>query len=128
MRDLLIDGATECSNYRYGIFWCVRGGARDDVHPLVTELADVIGTNFQLVPIVGFDECMSEWLAQGKGATHPEMQVREARVADVPDLIPQPSFTLDDLDQQLLGRTLVAHAQRLGRAAPSRGLSRSWCN
>lgn len=119
MRDLLIDGATECSNYRYGIFWCVRGGERDDVHPLVAELAGVIGTNFQLVPVVGFDECMAEWLAQGKGATHPEMQVREARVADVPDLIPQPSLTLDDLDQQLLGRTLVAHAQRLGRAVPS---------
>lgn len=120
MRDLLIDGAAECRNYRYGIFWCVRGGTSDDMHPLVSELADVIGTNFQFVRIVGFDECIGEWLAQGKGAIHPEAQVREAQVTDVPDLAPEPSVTLDDLDLQLLGRTLAAHAQRVGRQAPSR--------
>lgn len=120
MRDLLLDGASECGNYRYGIFWCVRGTTRDDAHQLVQELADAIGTNFQLVPVIGFDECMSEWLAQSKGATHPEAQARELLVPDVPDLAPQPSLTLDDLDLQLAGRTLTAHAKRLGRSVPSR--------
>lgn len=118
MRDLLMDGADECSHYRNGIFWCARNSARDALHPLVQDLAELIGGNLQLVPVPGFDECMGEWLLQSKNEVHPETSATEAIPFDVPDLMPETDLTLDDLDLQLAGRTLVAYADRLGKQAP----------
>ena len=62
MRHLLIDHAGDASNYRHGIYWCSRdykGEKSDNLTQLVHELAGEIQTNFQVVPIDGFDEVMT---------------------------------------------------------------------
>ena len=61
MRHLLINHAADVSNYRHGIYWCSRdykGEKSDNLTQLVHELAGEIQTNFQIVPIDGFDEVM----------------------------------------------------------------------
>ena len=62
MRHLLINHAADVSNYRHGIYWCSRdykGEKSDNLTQLVHELAGEIQTNFQIVPIDGFDEVMN---------------------------------------------------------------------
>ena len=62
MRHLLINHAGDVSNYRHGIYWCSRdykGEKSDNLTQLVHELAGEIQTNFQVVPIDGFDEVMN---------------------------------------------------------------------
>jgi hypothetical protein len=64
MHHLLMGHAERADNYRHGIYWCAHD-YRDpkDLHPLVHELADTIGTNFQVVVNQGFDELMEEFWA-----------------------------------------------------------------
>ena len=62
MRHLLIDHAGDASNYRHGIYWCSRDyktEKSDNLTQLIHELAGEIQTNFQVVPIDGFDEVMN---------------------------------------------------------------------
>ena len=62
MRHLLINHAADASNYRHGIYWCSRDyktEKSDNLTQLVHELAGEIQTNFQVVPIDGFDEVMN---------------------------------------------------------------------
>ena len=62
MRHLLIKHARDASSYRHGIYWCSRdykGEKSDNLTQLVHELAGEIQTNFQVVPIDGFDEVMN---------------------------------------------------------------------
>ena len=126
-RDLLIDGAAESGNYPNGIFWCARSSSIDDLHPLVQDLSERIGGNLQLVPILGFDECMGEWLLQSNAEAHPETRTSEAVPVDVPDLRPEADLTFEDLDLELAGRTLVAYANRLGQQAP-KNPREAWIN
>jgi hypothetical protein len=61
MRHLLIEQAERASNYRHGIYWCVRKDSADpkDIHPFIHELCNTIGTNLMMVTIDGFDEFMA---------------------------------------------------------------------
>ena len=63
MKHLLIDHINEANKYQCGIYWCVRDYKREESANLtqhVHNLATRIGSNFQIVPIDGFDEVMDE--------------------------------------------------------------------
>jgi len=62
MNHLLMGHADQAENYRHGIYWCAHDYKEPkDLHPRVHQLADTIGTNFQIVVIQSFDELMEEF-------------------------------------------------------------------
>jgi hypothetical protein len=115
MLDLLLNGAESAKGYRRGIYWCARSDDTSALHPLVRRLAERLGPNFQLVPIAGFDECMTEWseaaCASGRRVARPAM-ASGATVA-VNDLRPS-AASLEDLDWPLVARTLAEYSRALG--------------
>ena len=65
MEDLFMAQATS-GGFRHGIYWCVFETGVDDPHsPWVIRLAEAIGSNFQLVPIAGFDALFDRDLLAG---------------------------------------------------------------
>ena len=77
MRHLLINHAEIADNYRNGIYWCDRNYDEEGPNglaPFVHELASQIGSNFQVVPIDGFDNVMEDLedyvLHQQRDSTH----------------------------------------------------------
>ena len=59
MQHLLVAQAARLEFFRMGVYWCAANySGAESLHPLVRSFADVIGTNFQVVPIAGFDELM----------------------------------------------------------------------
>jgi hypothetical protein len=65
MNDLFLSQA-EAGGFLHGIYWCVLdSGDGVPLAPLVAQLASTIGTNFQLVPIAGFDELFEKDLLTG---------------------------------------------------------------
>ncbi|MDE0004752.1 MAG: SIR2 family protein, partial [Rhodospirillaceae bacterium] len=55
MNDLFMAQATS-GGFLHGIYWCILDTEDDGaLSPLVSELAEAIGSNFQLVPTAGFD-------------------------------------------------------------------------
>ncbi|KRQ16364.1 hypothetical protein AOQ71_05230 [Bradyrhizobium manausense] len=59
MREFLLKQINATNRFAQGVYWCVReSDMQQSLSPLVKELAAAIGTNFQIVPIVGFDELL----------------------------------------------------------------------
>lgn len=59
MQHLLADQAERVEFFRLGVYWCEVGYEDSgSLNPLVRRFSQVIGTNFQVVPISGFDELM----------------------------------------------------------------------
>jgi NAD-dependent SIR2 family protein deacetylase len=111
MHDLLRD-AIPAVGYRRGVFWCTRDPRPDGLHPHVRELAEALGENFCLVPIAGFDECMTE--IDSSVPVQPEHHaLRATEPPPVPDMEPMPGYGMDDLDWGLAERTMQAYARQL---------------
>lgn len=59
MRHLLLEQVDVVDFFHQGIYWCTLNyNGLANLHPLVQEVAGTIRGNFQIVPIVGFDELM----------------------------------------------------------------------
>jgi len=115
MVDLLLDGAEEANDYPKGIYWCTRSEDPSDLDPLVFRLADRIGSNFQLVPIEGFDESLEKW-RRASSERAPAPRAMPHAPAPVHDMEAS-SATLEQLDWGLVGERLSEYAQRLDQAA-----------
>lgn len=114
MCDLLKTAAT-VGRFRHGVYWCSLGEP-SDLHRLVVELAEEIGSNFQFVKIDGFDQAMVEWDRMAQDfETAPVSLPSAARTA--PDLQPS-SGRLDELDWTLVARTLRDYSDRLSLDLP----------
>jgi len=122
MQDLLIGRAEAAGAYRHGIYWCVRDPAVP-LHDHVTGLAELIGNNFFLVPIEGFDEAMVE-LNDGVGRSARAPVPSAPTRPSVPDLALS-SIGPDDLDWRLIERRLPLVAGRLAMDVPP-VVSRGW--
>ncbi len=112
MCDLLMGAASAGQGFRHGVFWCSLGKP-SELHPLVVQLAEKIGSNFQFVCIDGFDQVMVEWAqtAEKLEAARPSPHLPGTTLS-APDLRPSAS-RLDDLDWSLVGRTLRSYAEKL---------------
>jgi hypothetical protein len=109
MHDLLSRSAAQHNEFRYGLYWCVL----TDEQPgeMVESLAREIGKNFHLVEIDGFDAAMTRWADGIAPAPAPPVRASEP---DVPDLRPEISSAVDDLDRRLLLSRLATYGRNLG--------------
>ena len=122
MIGLFQDLVKETSAFLRGVYWCARGETRlDQLHPMVQTFARTIGSNFQIIPIRGFDELLSEdlWptlataVRKRKGVS-PTEPIHEGPF----DMRADPNLTVEDLDQLLLLARLTQYAHQLGVGAP----------
>lgn len=91
VREILLQGLSDLDNFENGIYWCHQTGTTPDLHPLVQELAGSVPTNFQIVPVPGFDEMMEElWTIHRSRQTRP---IPRSTPVDIEELLP-PKFDL----------------------------------
>lgn len=133
MQHLLINHIDETDGYRQGIYWCVRNDraeALDSLPQFVQELADGIQGNFQIVPIVGFDEVIEElW----EHVSQQQFETEVSRVAGGPEkIVSQPydlgrleETSIDDFEWPLLRTRLVQYCERTDIRVPGE-IGRAW--
>lgn len=117
MVDLLLDGATDAHNYARGVYWCALSDDPAELDPLVLQLAERLGSNFQLVPIEGFDSCMEEW-RRASATRAPLPRASGGTPAPIHDMRPSEA-SLEDLDWSLVAERLGEYAERLGQHMPA---------
>jgi nucleoside phosphorylase len=95
MKEILLQYLPELDNYEHGIYWCVQTGGPSDLHPLVQELATSVQSNFQIVPVAGFDEMMEElWTTHRSRQASPLPRSIQVDTAE----LPPPKFDLQIID------------------------------
>lgn len=131
MCHLLADQATRTNNFRHGIFWCVRRESINNLHPMVIDLANLIGGNFQVVPIDGFDELLTELcLLHEQSVQSPLVHsaaknVQQSLSAPTLDLHHIDGVGLDELDWSQVQTHLVKYCERMSIPVPA-PVNRSW--
>lgn len=129
MHGLLLDQTRATNNFAQGVYWCVREREMSaPLSPFVQQLADTIGTNFQLVPIKGFDEFLQQdlWDPLRVEGALPVRRDRGFRPINPPaDMKPLENTVPGELEQPTLFSRLTQYAKRLGIATPD-GFSESW--
>ena len=126
MRHLLIDHAGDASNYRHGIYWCSRdykGEKSDNLTQLVHELAGEIQTNFQVVPIDGFDEVMNhlrQYIDQQPGSHQTQRTIVTEELTSHPyDLRMLTNASLTDFEWSPMRVRLLQYCERTGLYIPT---------
>lgn len=132
MRHLLMEQADRTNLYRHGIYWCVlkREWEEDrELAPLVEELADLIGQNFQVVPIKGFDPLFTNELWPRLRDSQVERQRNRVIPGDdaqpTYDMVPLESAEIDDLEWSSVRAKLAKYCKALDIRTPS-PVSREW--
>jgi hypothetical protein len=115
MRDLFL-AQTQTDGFLHGVYWCVLEPAQDAQYsPWVTKLAAAIGSNFQLVPIRGFDglfekDLLGSMMAAG---ARPTRRPSGHSVAGMPtDMRPLRGLSTADFEGPLLRARLRQYAER----------------
>lgn len=125
----LFQNSIEVTNcFAQGVYWCVREADADAaLTPMLQEFADAIGSNFQLVPIKGFDELFQKELLNQLLASEVVPRRRPGfRLSEVPrDMKPMSGCSFADLDPNVLFSRLTQYARRLGINAPD-ALDQRW--
>ncbi len=128
MSDLFLSSAGS-NGFLHGVYWCTHGAApADGLSPLVTQLADAIGTNFQLVPIAGFDDLFEKDLLASMTASgvRPTRRQSGHSVAGMPaDMRPLDGFAVSGFERSLLLARLGQYAERTDMWRPS-AIDDSW--
>jgi hypothetical protein len=122
MNDLFLSQATS-NGFLHGIYWCVLSGEQDSVlSPLVVRLADAIGSNFQVVPISGFDDLFeTDLLASmtARGARPTRRPSGYSAVGMPADMRPLDGFPISGFERSLLQARLGQYAERTDLWRPS---------
>lgn len=115
MNDLFLAQA-KSGSFLHGVYWCVLENDLGGPHsPLVEQLADAIGTNFQLVPIRGFDELFEKDLLASMIAAgaRPTRRPSGHSVGRLPaDMRPLDGLDVSGFEQPLLQARLRQYADR----------------
>ncbi len=121
MRDLFLAQAT-AGGLLHGVYWCVLEGERaGPFSAWVTQLADTIGSNFQLVPITGFDDLFEKDLLASMtvAGARPTRRPSGHSVAGMPaDMRPLQGFSTADFENSLLRARLQQYAERTDLSRP----------
>lgn len=133
MRHLLTGHARAADNYRHGIYWCAyKYKEPSNLHPYIHELADTIGTNFQVVPIDGFDELMEDlWALYQQRSPDLISLVASAAiaapltVAATVDMEPLSGVDLDEVEWASTRSRIVNYCKEMEVRVPS-DTSRNW--
>jgi hypothetical protein len=120
MDHLLVKSAKRTHNFRNGIYWCRRTG--EQLHPNVEALRRILGGNFKLLEITGFDELMQDLARELAGEDlYPTAQqaVRAKRELAFDDR-PLTGTSQADLDRDQMLAVMREYCAKLGRAAVTR--------
>lgn len=130
MQHLLIDSAEQAGMYRRGVYWCTRDGGPADsfdegqLHPLVHDLAQTIGGNFNIVPIEGFDELVADTLWPRYQARPELIRVPPPRPSQGPpptsDMRLVADTGSDDLDLALASARILQYCEALDIWSPDK--------
>jgi hypothetical protein len=115
MNDLFLARAS-ANGFLHGVYWCVLDTELSGpLSSFVTRLAGEIGSNFQLVPIKGFDDLFETDLLASMIAAgaRPTRRPSGYSVGHVPaDMRPLEGFDVSDFEQSLLLARLRQYAER----------------
>jgi hypothetical protein len=109
MNDLFLSQSGS-GGFLHGIYWCALDGDTA-LTPLVAQLASAIGTNFQRVPIAGFDELFDKDLLTGliAAGARPTRRPCGHSVTGMPaDMRPLAGYQTSGFEQPLLRARLHA--------------------
>ena len=128
MNGLFMAQATS-GGFLHGIYWCVLENEIDDApSPWVIRLAETIGSNFQIVPITGFDalferDLLKDMLAAG---AKPTRRTSGHSVSGTPaDMRPLRDLPRSGLERTLLHARLCQYSERTDIWHP-RDLDDAW--
>lgn len=113
MNDLFLSQSGS-GGFLHGIYWCTLDGDTT-LAPLVAQLASAIGTNFQRVPIAGFDELFDKDLLTGliAAGARPTRRPSGHSVIGMPaDMRPLAGYQTSGFEQPLLRARLRQYAER----------------
>ena len=123
MTDLLRDQSEHTNNFNNGVFWCEMKRSVDrPLAPLVQQLADQIGSNFNLVPIDGFDQLLKVDLYDQLVVQQVQRKPLGPLVAPMklpPDMEVFEGGSYGDLDEQLLFQRLKQYAEKHSEPSPN---------
>lgn len=115
MNDLFLAQA-KSSGFLHGVYWCVLENDLGGPHsPFVEQLANAIGSNFQLVPIRGFDDLFEKDLLASMIAAgaRPTRRPSGHSVGGMPaDMRPLDGLDVSGFEQSLLQARLRQYADR----------------
>lgn len=115
MNDLFLAQAKP-GGFLHGVYWCVLENDLGGPHsPFVEQLADAIGSNFQLVPIRGFDDLFEKDLLASMIAAgaRPTRRPSGHSVGGMPaDMRPLDGLDVSGFEQPLLQARLRQYADR----------------
>lgn len=115
MNDLFLAQA-KSGGFLHGVYWCVLENDLGGPHsPFVEKLADAIGSNFQLVPIRGFDDLFEKDLLASMIAAgaRPTRRPSGHSVGGMPaDMRPLDGLDVSGFEQPLLQARLRQYADR----------------
>jgi hypothetical protein len=124
MEHLLVGHGERIEFCRMGVYWCcVNYAGPESLHPLVRNFAAAIGTNFQVVPISGFDEMMDAFwnLAEQAGSEIPKpFAPRPDSETQDFEMRAQPAAKLADLDLHAARARLSTYCSRFDISLPTR--------
>jgi hypothetical protein len=128
MNDLFLSLAGS-SGFLHGVYWCTHGvDSAEALSPLVKKLAEAIGTNFQLVPIAGFDDLFEKDLLasmSAAGARPTRRQSGYSAVGMPADMRPLDGFAVSGFERSLLLARLGQYAERTDMWRPS-AIDNAW--
>jgi hypothetical protein len=115
MNDLFL-AQTSSGGFLHGVYWCVLDSdVRGPFPSHVTQLASQIGSNFQLVPIKGFDDLLEKDLLGSMIATgaRPTRRRSGHSLGGMPaDMRPLDGFDMSGFEQSLLQARLSQYAEK----------------
>lgn len=122
MLDLFLSAATP-NGFLHGVYWCVLEGEQAaGLSPFVLRFAEAIGTNFQLVPISGFDDLLEKDLLASMtaaGARPTRRSSGHSAVGMPADMRPLEGYPISGLEQPLLQARLAQYAKRTDLWSPA---------
>lgn len=115
MEHLLAKNAKETHQFKSGIYWCTRQG--ETLHPNVEALQRLLGGNFRLLEIDGFDELMADLAVELTGEDlYPASRSEQTPASAAFDDQPAKGVDFEELDHALMLATMRDYCAKLNRA------------
>jgi len=128
MNDLFL-AQTSSGGFLHGVYWCVLDSdVGSPFSSFVTQLANQIGSNFQLVPIKGFDDLFEKDLLASMivAGARPTRRRSGHSIGGMPaDMRPLHEFDVSGFEQPLLQARLFQYAEKTDLWRP-RAIDASW--
>jgi hypothetical protein len=122
MNDLFLSSARP-NGFLHGVYWCVLEGEQGELlPPLVAQLAEAIRTNFQVVPISGFDDLFEKDLLANMtaaGARPTRRPSGHSAVGMPADMRPLEEMQITGFERPLLQARLRQYAERTDMWRPN---------